>query len=425
MLGGVFSGQSTELVLLTGTGELSHAARCTAEKVYLAHALEIISSWTGYRATPISALSGTAKHLNVGEFLVKSEAERFGIGSFKALGPPYAVTRAVCELLRKQHLQPTENAVFSGGFREQLRDITVAAVTSGNHGRALAWAAQRIGCNCVIFMPAHTGKEREANISALGATVIRIDGGYDNALIAAQEESLKHQWLLIADVQLREYPDISRDTIRGYAVVGIEIARQCTDRLPSHVFVPAGSGCMAAGIAAGFALELGVKRPSLVVVEPRSADALFQSAHQRRRAAALGDLSTVMDGLAVRWPSEPAWEILETTATAILTIPDKAAIATLRALANGEYGDAPLEIGETGIAAPTGAVLAAADFNLRSRLGISPASNILAVASEGVTDRGIFSALVNDANVPVETRSTNEGQQCSHEGPVLPREPGL
>ena len=397
MLHSVFSGQSAELALLEGTRELSDGARRTAGQEHLAHALEIISSWTGYRATPIVALGGAARQFNVGEFLIKTEAERFGIGSFKALGPPYALARAICELLRKRHHQPTENAVFCGRFREQLRDVTVAAASSGNHGRALAWAAQRIGCNCVILMPAHTGKDREANIQALGATVIRVHGGYDDALIAAQDESLKQQWLLVADVPLPEYPDISRDSIRGYAVIGIEIARQLADRLPSHVFVSAGSGCMAAGIAAGLAFELGGKRPSLVVVEPRSADALLRSAHQRRRVPALGDLSTVMDGLAVRWPSERAWEILETTATAILTIPDEAAIITLRALAKREYGDAPIEIGETGVAAPAGALLAAADVNLRSQLGIGPTSHILALACEGVTDQGIFYALVNGA----------------------------
>jgi diaminopropionate ammonia-lyase len=397
LVSGPFAGLTAGLAPLGGTAKLTAAAKRTASDPHIAHALQTISAWAGYHPTPIASLDRTAKHFDLDEFRIKTEAERFSIGSFKALGPPYAVVQVICELLEKEnHDRPTATAVFSGQFRDQLRHTTVTAATSGNHGRALAWAAQRIGCSCVIFMPKHTGPEREANIKALGARVIRTGGGYDEALAAAQKASLEQRWLLIAEVPQGAHPDIPCDSIRGYAVIGIEIARQCADRLPSHVFASAGSGCMAAGIAAGLIRELGTKCPKLIVVEPQSADALFQSARQRMRAPAEGNLSTVMDGLAVRWPSKEAWEILETAATAILTIPDAAAINALRALAMGLYGDASIEIGETGVAAPAGALLAATHLDLRHQLGIGPDSRILSLACEGVTDRGIFSALVEN-----------------------------
>src|SRR4029077_5479567 len=100
------------------------------------------------------------------------------VGSSKPRGPRSPLVQFTCNPRKKENPgRPPATAVFAGQFRDKLRDTTVTAATSGNHGRALAWAAQRIGCSCVIFMPKHTGQEREANINALGARVIRTDGG--------------------------------------------------------------------------------------------------------------------------------------------------------------------------------------------------------------------------------------------------------
>jgi hypothetical protein len=105
----------------------------------LAMARRTIGTWAGYAPTPLLARPGLARALGLAALDIKDEGRRFGVGSFKALGPPYALERLAAAQGR----------------------VTVTAATSGNHGRALAWGAARLGLRCVIHMPAHTSGARD------------------------------------------------------------------------------------------------------------------------------------------------------------------------------------------------------------------------------------------------------------------------
>ncbi|MFZ9634745.1 MAG: hypothetical protein ACO3EK_12985, partial [Alphaproteobacteria bacterium] len=76
------------------------------------------------------------------------------------------------------------------------------------------------------------------------------------------------------------------------------------------------------------------------------------------------------------------------------TVGDDDAVRCLRDLAAGAHGDAPLEVGETGIAAIATLRATAQDRRSRDALGIGPRSRLLAIACEGVTDREVFARLV-------------------------------
>ena len=105
-----------------------------------------------------------------------------------------------------------------------------------------------------------------------------------------------------------------------------------------------------------------------------------------------------MDGLAVRLPSPHAWPVLREWADTFLAIPDEAALLALHLVARGRFGDAQLEIGETGIAALAATLVAAATPELRERLDLTAKSRVLAIACEGVTDRGEFDRLLGEAD---------------------------
>src|SRR5829696_5245612 len=81
----------------------------------LAAAKQEITSWPGYRPTPLHQLSGLARAAQVQDIFYKDEAERFGLGSFKALGGAYAVFRLLQqEILRVQKLMVTSADLTSG-----------------------------------------------------------------------------------------------------------------------------------------------------------------------------------------------------------------------------------------------------------------------------------------------------------------------
>jgi len=115
-----------------------------------------ISSWPGYRATPLCDLKGLAAELQVGRILYKDEARRFGLKSFKALGGAYAVLKVIAHILSQRHgiAGVTAGDLIAGKYRDAVKDIAFAAATDGNHGRSVAWGAQMFGAQCHIFLHA-------------------------------------------------------------------------------------------------------------------------------------------------------------------------------------------------------------------------------------------------------------------------------
>ena len=80
----------------------------TAEST--AAALAEISSWEEYRPSPLVELSGLASAAGLGEIYYKDESERFGLGSFKALGGAYAVFRVLIRFLATQGIEARSGA---------------------------------------------------------------------------------------------------------------------------------------------------------------------------------------------------------------------------------------------------------------------------------------------------------------------------
>src|SRR5690606_37715930 len=121
----------------------------------------------------------------------KDEADRFGLGSFKALGGAYAVSRLLLKEIasRTGEQNATAEDLLSGRYAAITRDITVTCATDGNHGRSVAWGAQRFGCQCVIYIHATVSEGRKEAIEKYGAQVVRTDGNYDDSVRQAARDA--------------------------------------------------------------------------------------------------------------------------------------------------------------------------------------------------------------------------------------------
>ncbi|EOM5813669.1 YgeY family selenium metabolism-linked hydrolase [Escherichia coli] len=113
----------------------------------------------GYRPTPLCALDDLANLFGVKKILVKDESKRFGLNAFKMLGGAYAIAQLLCE---KYHLD-IETLSFEHLKNAIGEKMTFATTTDGNHGRGVAWAAQQLGQNAVIYMPKGSAQERGDN----------------------------------------------------------------------------------------------------------------------------------------------------------------------------------------------------------------------------------------------------------------------
>jgi diaminopropionate ammonia-lyase len=311
---------------------------------------------------------------------LKNEASRFGLGSFKALGGAYAVQK----LLAAERARPTA---------QQDRTITVTCATDGNHGRSVAWGAQRGGCRCVIFVHQTVSQGRVDAISAYGAEIVRVPGTYDDAVRAADRQAREHGWFVVSDTSYPGYTEVPRDVMQGYRLMADEAADQWTGLPPTHVFIQAGVGGAAAAVSvqlrARFAATPRVPAPRLVVVEPENAACLFASAQAGKPAVIDGDLQTIMAGLACGEPSLLAWQELDRAAAAFMTIPDAAAADCMRLLA--DQGQA---IGESGVAGLAGLLLAVADPRAREHLQLDQSARVLLFGTEGVTDPAIYAGIL-------------------------------
>jgi diaminopropionate ammonia-lyase len=331
-----------------------------------------IQSWPGYAPTPLRNLAGLARALGVATVWLKDESGRFGLGSFKALGGAYAVAQLLAQADRRGSAP-----VF-------------AAATDGNHGRAVSWAARQHGCRCVIYLHAGVSPGRERALADLGAEIVRVAGNYDDSFERAADDARRNDWLLVPDSSEGGHDAVARQIMAGYCVIGDEIA-EIQGPPPTHLFVQAGVGAMAAALAADSWMRWGVDRPRVIVVEPERADCISRSLIADALVAVDGDLETVMAGLSCGRVSPLAWPILRAATAAAVTLSDTAVAPTMRFLRDAEG----LTIGETGVAGVAAAIAAVRDPGLRAALGLDGGSRVLCIGTEGATDPDIFQTLIS------------------------------
>jgi diaminopropionate ammonia-lyase len=360
-------------------------------------AMAEITSWPGYAPTPIVDLPGLARAAGVAAIGYKDEGQRFELASFKALGGAYAVLRVLQEKLAAQGVHASAADLVAGNHRDLIADQVMVCATDGNHGRSVAWGARMFGCKCRIYIHEHVSADREAAIAAFGAVMVRLPGDYDASVRAAAQDADAQCWNLVADTNAGGGSDaMPRLVTQGYTVIVAELVEQLATP-PTHVFVPAGVGGLAAAIAGSWARVLGAARPRVVVVEPHAANCVFRAVAEGAPRSIEGDVNSFMACLSAGSVSPVAWPVIRDVVDDVVTIADETAVEMLRALATGRYGDAPLVSGESGCASVAAVLAVANDPALRATLGIKATSRIVAIGSEGATAPEVWRAVTGFA----------------------------
>ncbi len=356
-------------------------------------ALDEIRSWPRYAATPLFDLGGVARAIGVGQIWYKDEGTRFGLDSFKPMGGGYAVSRIVARhVMRKAGIDNiTPRDLLDGKYSNLTSDVTVTCATDGNHGRAVAWAARLFGCRAVVYMASLVSASREAAIASFGAEVVRSTGNHEQASRECSQAAEQNGWYVVSETERATEPAIANDTFAGYAALLHEMSEQLPqDIIPTHMFVQAGVGGLAAASAIFGAERWGSSRPILVVVEATVADCIRRSVEVGSPQVVTGELDTIMAGLAAGEMSRFAWSILARAADFAIAISDEAAAATMRLLAEAPFGDSQIVGGESGVAGLAAVLVAAQDEDARRQLGVDHASRIVTIGTEGATDPAVY-----------------------------------
>jgi len=359
-------------------------------------AIEEISQWPGYEATPMHSLSSLSADIGVDKIWYKDESKRFQLKSFKALGGSFAVARQLQQkVFELTGETPSVQDLLNHKFDSIVSQTVITCATDGNHGRSVSWGCEMFGCVCVIYIHRDVSEGRQQAMEAFGAEVIRITGNYDDSVKLADNEAKEHGRIIVSDTSYDGYMEIPKDVALGYTVLLAESVEQMQGEIPTHVFIQGGVGGLAGAVCAYFWELWGEQRPRFIVVEPINANCLQASAREGKPVVVDGDLETLMAGLACGEVSALAWEILDVGANDFLTINEEAVPLTMQLLADGFGDDAKIEAGESAVAGLSALITARHSLEDSQALGLDESSKVYILGTEGATDPVLYQQLIN------------------------------
>jgi len=340
---------------------------------FINEAIKSISSWEGYSPTPLINLNKLNDKLGFKNIYYKDEDKRFKLKSFKALGGAFAVNK----------------------IANEKGDITVATATAGNHGRSVAWGAQRLGLKCKIFISEFVSETRAEAMKDLNADVIRVKGNYDASLKECIKQSNLNNWEIVQDVSWEGYKEVPKLIMAGYTIMIKEIIDQISNDKITHVFLQAGVGGMAAAMIAGFA-KFSDNIPKFIIVEPENANCVFKSIENNQPTTVSIVKETIMGGMSCGDVSTVAWEILKNSANNCLTISDDAISTTVAMLSKAKLSNEKIIAGECAVPGVIALIGLSNNKEYLKKLNMNSNSKILLFGCEGLTDAEMYKKLLDD-----------------------------
>ena len=366
-------------------------------------------SFPQYTVTPLAKLDGMAGELGLGGLYVKDESYRFGLNAFKVLGGSFAMARYIAQKTGKDVSETTYDYLTSDKLRQEFGQATFFTATDGNHGRGVAWAANKLGQKAVVHMPKGSVKTRFDNIAKEGAAVTIEELNYDDCVrLAAKEADETPNGVIVQDTAWDGYEEIPAWIMQGYGTMADEANEQLNAAgvaRPTHVFIQAGVGSLAGAVQGYFANKYPDNPPKVVVMEARVADCLYRGAEAADGAIRMvgGDLQTIMAGLACGEPNTISWDILKNHVSVFASCPDWVAAKGMRMLSAPVKGDPQVVSGESG-AVGMGVISTImtdpAYAELKKALGLDEKSQVLMFSTEGDTDPVNYKKIVWNGAYP-------------------------
>ena len=241
--------------------------------------------------TPVFNLSSLAAELGLHNLWLKDES-RNPTASFKDRASAIVVTRA-----------------------QEIKAEVVVTASTGNAGAALAGMSAAIGQKAVIFAPKSALPAKVAQLLIYGATVILVDGTYDDAFDLTIKAANEFGWYC-RNTGYNPFTAEGKKTAafeiwEWWQEVHIEMHKRVseeTDHAPLTVFVPVGDGNIISGIHKGFKdLEkLGwmPRSPRLIGVQAKGSAAIANAFHADTEEITPVSAKTIADSISVDLPRD-------------------------------------------------------------------------------------------------------------------------
>ena len=219
--------------------------------------------------------------------------------------------------LKLENLQNT-NAFKARGASNYILQIDpcigkrgVITASSGNHGKAVAYVASRMGYPAKVVVPTDAPLSKVKSIKDYGAEVIYWKKFTKERDEKAQQLAKDNQLTFIDSV---DHPWI----IEGQGTVGLEIIEDLPD--VEAVLVPIGGG----GLISGICVAIKEKNPQVKIygVEPMGSNSMYLSV-QAGKITELKNITTIADGLRSTHPGSLAFSIVKKYVEEILLVTEE------------------------------------------------------------------------------------------------------
>jgi threonine dehydratase len=220
--------------------------------------------------------------------------------------------------LKAENLQPMGAFKIRGAFNmvsllsPEQRERGVITYSSGNHGQAVAMAAQMLGAPAVIVMPTTAPAVKVEGAKSYGAEVIFEGTTSLHRKRRAEQEAAARGLTMVPPF---DHPWI----IAGQGTIGLEILEQCPD--VGTLVLPVGGG----GLISGASAAVKLTKPSvrLIGVEPAGAAKMTRSL-EAGHPVTLDTVGSIADGLMAVRPGDLTFEHVRAFVDEVVTVPDDA-----------------------------------------------------------------------------------------------------
>ncbi len=186
----------------------------------------------------------------------------------------------------------------------------VVTASAGNHGQAVAYAAQARGVSCEVFMPESAPIAKVEAAAELGATVHLAGETVHESLVLARARAEQRGLPFV-------HPFDDPDVIAGQGGIGLELLSQVPDI--ARVIVPVGGG----GLISGIAIALKSERPDIEVIGVQvDTCAPFPDSLDAGRPVAVETALTIADGIAVKCPGELTLALIRKWVDELVVVPE-------------------------------------------------------------------------------------------------------
>lgn len=213
--------------------------------------------------------------------------------------------------VRSFKIRGASNKILSIPEKER-KEKGVITASSGNHGLAVAYVANRLGIKATIVLPETVIKDKFDMIKSLGAKAVLYGKQQDERARKADEIQKKEGQIFV-----QPFNDL--EIIAGQGTCGLELLEE----VPSleSVFVPIGGGGLISGIAAAIKLNEKTRDIKVIGVEPEGSGSMYES-WKKGELSNIEASNTIADGLAVRKPGEITFSFVKEFVDDVILVND-------------------------------------------------------------------------------------------------------